>query len=64
AIGKAYHDACMTDPKDMTDADFEALGYNDSPEHTDIIATSDRVVTAQLPDGSKKVIYENGEFTL
>lgn len=64
AIGKAYHDACMTDPKDMTDADFEALGYNDSPEHTDIIATSDRVVTAQLPDGSKKVIYQGGEFTL
>jgi aminopeptidase len=39
AIGKAYHDACMTDPKNMTDADFEKLGYNDSPEHTDIIAT-------------------------
>jgi aminopeptidase len=62
AIGKAYHDACMTDPKNMTDADFEKLGYNDSPEHTDIIATSDRVVTAVLPDGSKKVIYEGGEF--
>jgi aminopeptidase len=62
AIGKAYHDACMTDPKNMTDAEFEKLGYNDSPEHTDIIATSDRVVTAVLPDGSKKVIYEGGEF--
>lgn len=62
AIGKAYHDACMTDPKNMTDADFEKLGYNDSPEHTDIIATSNRVVTAVLPDGSKKVIYEGGEF--
>lgn len=64
AIGKAYHDACMLDPKNLTDADFDALGYNDSPEHTDIIATSDRVVTAVLPDGSKKVIYEGGEFVI
>ena len=64
AIGKAYHDACMTNPKDMTDADFEKLGYNDSPEHTDIISTSDRIVTAVLPDGSKKVIYEGGEFRI
>lgn len=64
AVGKAYHDACMVDPKNMTDADFEALGYNDSPEHTDIIATSDRTVTAYLPDGSKKVIYRGGEFTI
>lgn len=64
AIGKAYHDACMIDPKDLTDSEFEKLGYNDSPEHTDIIATTDRVVTALLPDGSKKVIYKDGEFTL
>jgi aminopeptidase len=64
AIGKAYHDACMINPKDMTDADFEKLGYNDSPEHTDIISTSDRIVTAVLPDGSKKIIYEGGEFRI
>jgi len=64
AIGKAYHDACMTDPKDMTDAEFERLGYNDSPEHTDIIATGDRMVTATLPDGSQKVIYEGGKFLI
>ncbi len=64
AIGKAYHDACMLDPKNLTDEDFQVLGYNDSPEHTDIIATTDRVVTAVLPDGSKRVIYEGGEFVI
>jgi aminopeptidase len=64
AVGKAYHDACMVDPKDMTEKDFEALGYNDSPEHTDIIATSDREVTAYMKDGSNKKIYEGGEFIL
>ena len=41
----------------MTDKQFEDLGYNDSPEHTDIIATMDREVTAILRDGSKRVIY-------
>lgn len=64
AVGKSYHDTCTCDPKDMSDDDFAALGFNDSPEHTDIIATSDRVVTAILKDGSRKKIYEGGEFTI
>lgn len=64
ALGRAYHDACSVDPKGMTKEDFDALGFNDSPEHTDIIATTDRVVTAVLKDGSNKVIYEGGEFKI
>lgn len=64
AVGKAYHDACTSDPKTMSEEEFAALGYNDSPEHTDIIATGDRTVTAVLKDGSKKVIYEGGEFRI
>ena len=64
AVGKAYHDACTCDLKTMTEDKFAALGYNDSPEHTDIIATGNRTVTAVLTDGSKKVIYKNGEFQL
>jgi aminopeptidase len=62
AVGKAYHDACSLDTKSMKEEDFEKLGFNHSPEHTDIIATTDRVVTATLKDGSKKVIYKGGEF--
>jgi aminopeptidase len=46
----------------MSEKDYEELGYNSSPEHTDIIASTDRIVTAVLKDGSKKVIYEGGEF--
>lgn len=64
AVGKAYHDACSLDTATMSSKDFEKLGYNDSPEHTDIIATTDRKVTAVLKDGSRKVIYEGGEFQL
>lgn len=64
AVGKAYHDACSLSPSEMTVEDFKNLGYNDSPEHTDIIATTDRKVTAVLSDGSSRVIYEGGEFRL
>ena len=62
AVGKAYHDACTMDPGLMRAADFDQLGFNDSPEHADIIATTDRQVTATLADGTKTVIYEGGTF--
>lgn len=62
AVGKAYHDACSVDTKNTSEKQFEALGFNNSPEHCDIIATANRVVTATLTDGSKTVIYEGGEF--
>ena len=62
AVGKAYHDACSMDTRTMKEEDFENLGFNHSPEHTDIIATTDRTVTATLTDGSTRVIYEGGEF--
>ncbi len=62
AVGKAYHDACSAPPEEMNEEKFKELGFNDSPEHTDIIATSDRTATAVLKDGTKKVIYQGGEF--
>lgn len=64
AVGKAYHDACSCNLAEMTSEKFEALGYNDSPEHTDIIASTNRTVTATLTDGTEKVIYRDGEFQL
>jgi aminopeptidase len=62
AVGKAYHDACSCDLTKMTNEKFAALGYNDSPEHTDIIASSNREVTAKLTDGSMKLLYKDGQF--
>lgn len=64
AIGMAYKDCYRGDASALTKADWERLGYNESPEHTDIISTTDRTVTATLSDGSQKVIYQNGQFTL
>ena len=64
AVGKSYHDTYAGDIAAATPADFKRLGFNDSVEHTDIIATSDRTVTAFLRDGSSRILYEGGEFLL
>ncbi|MBN1962157.1 MAG: aminopeptidase [Deltaproteobacteria bacterium] len=64
AIGKSIHDTCSLDLKNMDDEKYAALGFNDSSEHTDIIATSNRTVTATLVDGSTKLIYQDGEFRI
>jgi aminopeptidase len=64
AIGRAYHDTYAGDPASMTKERYEQLGFNESVEHTDIIATADRTITAVMKNGSEKVIYRGGEFTL
>ncbi len=64
ALGSSYHDAYIGNMAKMKEADWEKLGFNESPEHTDIIGTTDREVEATLKNGVKKVIYKNGEFTI
>jgi aminopeptidase len=64
AVGKSYHDTYSGDIASMKDRDFEKLGFNNSVEHTDIIATTDRTVTAVMNDGAEKVIYRGGHFTV
>lgn len=64
AIGMAYRDCLRGEKAKLTAADWEALGFNDSPEHTDMISTERRTVTATLTDGSQKVIYSDGKFVI
>jgi aminopeptidase len=64
ALGTSYKDCYKCDPAKLDKADWEKLGYNDSSVHTDVVTTTDRTVTATLQDGSQKVIYKNGHFTL
>ena len=64
AVGRSYQDAYDGDPAAVGDAEWERLGFNQSSVHTDIVSTSDRVVTATLRDGGERVIYEGGEFKL
>jgi aminopeptidase len=64
AVGKSYHDTYAGDASKMTKAQFEKLGFNHSQEHTDIIATSDRTVTAVLKGGREVMIYRKGKFVI
>ncbi len=63
ALGKSYHDCYSGNPADLNDEKLaQDLGYNDSSVHTDVISTTNRTVTATLPDGSHKIIYRDGQF--
>ena len=64
AIGMAYRDCYRHPQKGVTKAQWNKMGYNDSSEHTDIISTTDRTVTATLTDGTEKIIYKKGQFTV
>jgi len=64
AIGSAYRDCFQGKESPQTDAEWDALGYNDSIVHEDIVSTTNRTVTATLHNGKEVVIYKNGQFTL
>jgi aminopeptidase len=62
AVGAAYRDSYTGDQSNVSEEEWESMGYNNSVVHTDIVATSNRVVTAYLKDGSSRVIYRDGEY--
>jgi len=64
AIGMAYKDCYRGDPNKPTKKEWEKMGFNDSPEHTDIVSTADRTVTATLVNGTKVTIYKDGMFLI
>ena len=64
ALGISYKDTFAGNVAKFTNTQAKVLGFNDSSVHTDIISTAPRTVTAHLKDGTTKVIYRNGEFTL
>lgn len=64
AVGSSYHDCYDGDPSKVSKEEWAKMGYNDSSVHTDMFSTTDRTVTATLPDGSTRVIYRDGQFQL
>jgi aminopeptidase len=62
AVGMSYRDAYDLDPRELTKTKMKLLGFNDSGEHTDIISTENRVVTALLTNGEERIIYADGKF--
>ncbi len=63
AVGAAYADTYSGPPAELTRKKKQALGFNDSALHWDLVNTEKKKVTALLAGGGKKVIYENGVFT-
>ena len=62
---RSYHDCYDGDPAAVsTPSEWERLGFNESSVHTDIVSTTDRVVTATLRDGERARDLRDGEFQL
>jgi aminopeptidase len=64
ALGSSYATTFDGNPLDLTPTFKRVLGFNDSSIHWDLVNTQERMVTAVLRDGVKKVIYEKGEFRI
>lgn len=64
ALGRAYKDSYPGTVAKVSKKKWDAMGYNDSIVHTDIVATTNRIVTATLANGKELVIYKEGKFTV
>jgi aminopeptidase len=64
AVGRSYQDAYDGDPALVSAEEWQRLGFNTSSVHTDIVSTTDRVVSAVLQGGAERVIYRDGQFQL
>ncbi|MDE3133351.1 MAG: aminopeptidase [Acidobacteriota bacterium] len=63
AVGHSYQAAYDGDPAGLSDDEWHELGFNiGAAVHEDIVATTDRTVTAVMRDGSERVIYAGGHF--
>ncbi len=62
AVGASYADTYAGDQSTLDAARKKELGFNDSALHWDLVNTEQKTVTATLDDGSKLVIYRDGEF--
>lgn len=64
ALGASYADTFAGNPAELTPSRKKKLGFNESAIHWDVINTEKKCVTAILKDGRKKIIYENGMFSI
>ncbi len=62
AVGSSYSDTFDGDPASLDAERKDALGFNDSALHWDLVNTEPKRVRAHLADGRETTIYENGCF--
>ncbi|KKU37023.1 MAG: Thermophilic metalloprotease (M29) superfamily [Candidatus Amesbacteria bacterium GW2011_GWA1_46_35] len=64
ALGRAYQDSYTGNPAKVSKSQWAKWGFNDSVVHTDIISTTRRTVTAHFSNGTSKIIYKDGIFSI
>ena len=64
AVGSSYTDTYTGDLTKLTTKKKDALGFNDSALHWDLVNSERKKVTATCANGKEIVIYEDGMFTL
>ena len=63
ALGMSYSDTFDGDPAILNEELKRQMGFNVSALHWDLVNTEDKRVTAKLPGGEQRVIYEDGRFS-
>ncbi len=63
ALGASYADTYSGDIQTLTKSVKARLGFNNSALHWDLVNTEKKRVVAQLADGRRTTVYENGQFT-
>lgn len=63
ALGMSYSDTFDGDSAILNEELKREMGFNVSALHWDLVNTEDKRVTARLPGGGQRVIYENGQFS-
>ena len=64
ALGASYADTYTGKESCLTAAKKEALGFNRSALHWDLVNTQNKLVSAVLKDGKHLTIYEDGVFVI
>lgn len=64
ALGSSYCDCFSGMACDLNEELKKSLGFNDSALHWDLVNTENKRVTARLPSGKTRLIYENGMFAV
>jgi len=62
AVGSSYSDTYNGDPRELSPARKDELGFNDSALHWDLVNTEPKRVQAHLADGRDITLYDDGQF--
>ena len=62
ALGASYPSTYGGDPSTLDAARRKELGFNTSALHWDLVNTEPKTVHAVMHDGTRALVYENGEF--